>query len=201
MRSSERWFNTVFGLNVLAWAVLGVVHEDPAGRLSVVRVGIACLNVVVAVLLLLRRDAIRHAGTNEILWSLPSLVICGFAFKLSPAPADWPWYAESLFAAGVVLAVTSFLFLGRDFAVLPALRGVRVRGPYRWIRHPAYLGELTMVSACFLAGPTYAASIPAVAIVPAVVARVLVEESLLREAIAYRSYMRSVRWRILPGLW
>ena len=47
-----------------------------------------------------------------------------------------------LLVAGLLFAIASVAFLGRCFGVLPDVRGLVMRGPYRLVRHPLYLGEL-----------------------------------------------------------
>jgi protein-S-isoprenylcysteine O-methyltransferase Ste14 len=50
---------------------------------------------------------------------------------------------DLLLGAGLVFAIVSVAVLGRCFGVLPDVRGLVMRGPYRLVRHPLYLGELT----------------------------------------------------------
>lgn len=47
-----------------------------------------------------------------------------------------------LVSVGAGWSVLSLAFLGRCFGLLPEARGLVTRGPYRWVRHPVYLGEI-----------------------------------------------------------
>jgi len=48
-----------------------------------------------------------------------------------------------LVVAGSALAIVSLVHLGRCIGVMPEARGLVTSGPYRWVRHQVYLGEIT----------------------------------------------------------
>lgn len=196
MPGTERALNVILGANVLAWAALGIIDSSPAKRW-----GITLLNVLVGVLFITRRPLRRSGSAVLCAICLPSFIVWGLAFYLSPRPDQWPDYAVGLFALGAIVTAASFLCLGRSFAVLPADRGTVMHGPYRVVRHPAYAGELLMVVACFAAGPTWPALIPLAAAAPLVALRILAEKRLLSRSINYREYSQHVAWRLLPGVW
>jgi len=198
----ERAFNWALGLSVLSWAVLGLVNAEPLDRLTPVRLTISALNLAVGALFVARAPAIRHGSVADIAVAVPGVAVAGAALKLAPAPHEWPLWAEVPFVAGAALALVSFVFLGRSFAILPAVRGVVVRGPYRLVRHPAYLGELLMVVGCYVARPAELLGLlPLAFAVPLVVLRIRAEERALETAPDYGVYSGKVRWRLVPGVW
>jgi protein-S-isoprenylcysteine O-methyltransferase Ste14 len=174
---------------------------DVATRLTVVRIGTTILHLVVGGLFLVRKPLAHNGDLRGVLLCLPSLVVCGIAFKLAPPANVWPVASQVTFAAGTVLAVVSSIYLGRCFAVLPAVRGVVSNGPYRIVRHPVYAGEFLMILGCFLSDPQPLHIAPLAAAVPLLVVRIRVEERLLQGEPAYREYADSVQWRLLPGVW
>lgn len=92
------------------------------------------------------------------------------------------------------------LILRRSFGITAANRGVKITGPYRFMRHPMYagylmvhIGVLTVMFSPYnlmLYGICWTAQI----------LRLLAEERLLSEDPIYRDYMRQVRWRLIPGV-
>ncbi len=200
MSIAERVFDWTLALSAWSWAALGLAHAAPDDRFTVVRLGIAALHLVVGGLVLRRTRLERLGDPAQLAAALPALVISGVALKLAPLPHCWPIAAQLVFGIGLVLTIASLLSLGRDFAILPALRGVQTRGPYALVRHPAYLGELMLLLACGLAGPPLHAW-PVLAALPLVALRIHAEERLLERSFAWCSYREQVRWRLIPRIW
>lgn len=77
----------------------------------------------------------------------------------------------------------------------------RVVGPYRWMRHPIYLGWMLIVFGV----PEMTGTRLTFAIVSSayLVIAIPFEERSLTAAFGetYRAYQRRVRWRVLPGIW
>lgn len=75
-------------------------------------------------------------------------------------------------------------------------------GLYAVVRHPMYSGVALMCLSLPVALGSYWAIIPAVLIVPVLVARIKNEERvLLRELEGYREYTQKTRYRLIPGVW
>ena len=188
----------MLGLSLLGWAIAGVVSAD---GLSPPRLTIVALQLVVGVLLLQRSPCGRSGSPGALLVSIPSLVAGGVSLSLAPPLVCWSTAIDVVFAAAGVLAIVAFLWLSRSFAILPALRGIVVGGPYRLVRHPAYVGELTMVGACTAAAEHVAALLLFPLTVALIVPRILAEERLLDDTPTYASYAARVRYRLVPGVW
>ena len=92
------------------------------------------------------------------------------------------------------------LVLRRSFGVAPANRGVKISGPYRFVRHPMYAGY-AMVHLAVMILMFHPINIVIYAIGWwAQILRLLAEERLLGQDPAYAEYMQAVRWRLIPGL-
>ena len=75
-------------------------------------------------------------------------------------------------------------------------------GPYALVRHPMYSGVIIMYLASPVALGSYWALLPAVLIVPLLIARIYNEEQvLLRDLPGYKEYTQSVVFRLIPGVW
>jgi len=75
-------------------------------------------------------------------------------------------------------------------------------GPYRYVRHPGYLGGLAFgLSAPLLLG-SLLALVPSILAAALLVGRTVLEDNtLLAELDGYRTYANEVRFRLLPYLW
>ena len=103
-------------------------------------------------------------------------------------------------AVGLALVVTGKITLGRSFGVVPANRGVVVRGPYTFVRHPIYTGYLVTHLSFLVAHPTpWNISIVLVADT-ALILRALMEERVLSTDVTYQSYCQRVGWHLVPGV-
>ena len=136
-------------------------------------------------------------------WALAFGGACATLF-LRPAttaslgPGEIGWALQTL---GFVAAFWCKAALFRNFGVAPAIRGVEVRGPYGFVRHPMYASYFIAQLGFLYAFPTLwnAAIIATWAIIQ--VLRVNAEERLLRTDARYQAYVAQVRWRLIPGLY
>ena len=75
-------------------------------------------------------------------------------------------------------------------------------GPYAIVRHPMYAGVIVMYLLTPLALGSWWAVIPALPLVPILIARIRNEEHVLATRLeGYAAYMRTTRSRLIPGVW
>jgi protein-S-isoprenylcysteine O-methyltransferase Ste14 len=101
---------------------------------------------------------------------------------------------------GACVIVIAKLRLGRSFGLMPANRGVIVRGPYNVVRHPIYTGYLITHVAFLLAHPELLNVLVIALGDCALVIRALMEERVLRGDAEYRNYCSRVSWHLVPGV-
>ncbi|NIV30447.1 MAG: DUF1295 domain-containing protein [Anaerolineae bacterium] len=79
---------------------------------------------------------------------------------------------------------------------------VATGGPYRYVRHPGYVGFIVSAFAMPLALGSLWALIPAAVTLCLFVVRTALEDRMLQEKLpGYREYARHTRYRLLPGVW
>jgi protein-S-isoprenylcysteine O-methyltransferase Ste14 len=125
-------------------------------------------------------------------------------FGWSNVPVSIIVGSEILVCIGYLLVV--LVFRENQFAsrIIEVVKGQTViqSGPYRIVRHPMYLGTILMYVASPLALGSYWAIIPAVFIIPVLIARIINEEKVLtKELEGYSEYKQKTRYRLIPGIW
>lgn len=136
-----------------------------------------------------------------VAFSLPGFDV---RFGWSNVPAWVSLVADVLVFIGYmtfvwVLMVNSYL---SRVVEVEAGQKVVTTGPYAIVRHPMYAGISLMYVATPVALGSFWALIPAVFIVPLLVARLRNEEQVLRRDLpGYEEYTHKVKYRLLPGIW
>jgi protein-S-isoprenylcysteine O-methyltransferase Ste14 len=179
-----------------SWMVWRVLHsENPFAPLLVLS------ESAVLVFMLIRRP------TERISVSLGDwlLAMTATSAPLLIVPADQGLEATIPLAVVFILLgnlgqATAKLFLRRSFGIAPANRGIKVSGPYRYVRHPMYASYLVVHIGLFLLMPSLLNLVIYAIGWWAQVLRLLAEERLLAADPAYRDYTAQVRWRLIPGV-
>jgi protein-S-isoprenylcysteine O-methyltransferase Ste14 len=79
---------------------------------------------------------------------------------------------------------------------------VATGGPYRFVRHPAYVGYVVSGLSLPLVLGSWCALGPAIVLAAVMFVRTALEDrTLLGELSGYRDYAGRVRYRLLPGVW
>lgn len=147
------------------------------------------------------------AGLGAGLLPFASWVVSALDRRFVWAP-EAPAALQALGGASLVLGWAVFLwavFSNRFFASTVQLQqdhAVQTGGPYRWVRHPGYLGLLIyQPAAALLLGSWWGLAV-ALCSVPLIVLRTILEDRWLRDRLpGYRDYAASVPHRLLPGIW
>jgi protein-S-isoprenylcysteine O-methyltransferase Ste14 len=202
------WPAYVFALP-LAARIFGFLHNHydsslhaKAAYLQEV-VTIVFLALVVALFAIRRRSLSSGHATF-----VPGLVALVGTFLLNVVaylPVDDTTSTEALFASSAVVVVGtmwtiwSLATLGRCFGLFPEVRGLVMRGPYRLVRHPVYLGELISAVGLLLAKPNVLIVLVFAVFVALQYWRTIYEERALSEAFPehYPAYAKRVA-RLIP---
>ncbi|HFC08850.1 MAG TPA: isoprenylcysteine carboxylmethyltransferase family protein [Chloroflexi bacterium] len=177
-------------LGALFAAVLAAAEAQSGGVLGAL---VAVQALLAGVLILVHRKPQAEAplGVRLLAWGA---VLLPLALRTD---GRRPLWAVGVSAAGLLLAIWAMASLGAAFGVAPADRGLVVRGPYRWVRHPMYTGEMLTWLAVLGVSPTWS-NLVIVAMLGVVIGvRTRWEERLVAE---YDRYRQSTPARFLPGV-
>lgn len=166
--------------------------------------GLTCVFYALIIWCYLRRGPASATSPSVTAHMAAITATCApFAISLlprAPVTAGRQLATDLLLAAGAAWAVWSLRSLGRNLSVLAQARAVADRGPYRFVRHPLYTGELVSALGLALAAGTPAAFACWLGLVGLQVYRALREEQVLLQALpGYRAY-RSRTAALLPGI-
>jgi protein-S-isoprenylcysteine O-methyltransferase Ste14 len=165
------------------------------------------------------RSGFNKGGRRAERWSLLVVIAAAVGGTLgalelvhwqaaSVGAAQWPLFVAGLvlMAAGIFLRQWAIFVLGRFFTVDVRIhpdQTVVDRGPYRWVRHPAYTGLVLFFVGVGLALSNWA-SLIVLALVPTagLLVRIHSEERALLAGLGedYRRYAATHR-RLFPGIW
>jgi protein-S-isoprenylcysteine O-methyltransferase Ste14 len=102
---------------------------------------------------------------------------------------------------GICGSLWALVHLRNSFSILAEARRVVTSGPYRFVRHPLYLGEAaTMLGLCLTLGTLSAILFWALITFLQLFRARIEEDKLSREFAEYRHY-REGTWFILPGIY
>jgi protein-S-isoprenylcysteine O-methyltransferase Ste14 len=154
------------------------------------------------VFLILTRRFPKTVSKHPLDWAL-SLLAVNAPLLAAPAAASTfvpSQIATALMFAGMIIQISAKAALWRSYGLIPANRGVKTRGPYRFVRHPMYAGYALTHIGFLLGFPSLQNLLLYFTTFLIEVARLLREELILKKDPLYREYATRVRYRLLPGV-
>ena len=140
-----------------------------------------------AILFVSGLDAGRFHWTKSL--SLPVYIVSYFLFVLSYLFLFWAMWVNPFFSSVVRIQTD------RGQTVIQS-------GPYRFVRHPGYLGGIVwMLTSALVLGSLWALIPSGVTAVLLLIRTYLEDRTLQNELPGYIEYAHKVRYRLLPGIW
>lgn len=182
-------------LGLAFFAFAAVISALAAWEYPSVLAWLAALHNAILAGLYARRQPAREYDQRGLWLGLLAAVLP----LAAPYPEKVPLVNLVIGILGYVLVIWSLLALGSRFGIAPADRGLVAYGPYRFVRHPMYLGELILRLALVVNSPQpFLAASLFLALAAIQVLRAIREEHIIS---GYPAYAHQVRFRLIPGVW
>jgi protein-S-isoprenylcysteine O-methyltransferase Ste14 len=130
----------------------------------------------------------------------------GWTLGLSPVPV-------ALQIVGLVMAVLAYalttwaMTVNAYFSQIVRIQddrghSVATDGPYRYVRHPGYVGAIAFdLGTSIMLGSLWAIILSVVSVALFVVRTALEDKTLQKELAGYKDYAQRVRYRLIPNVW
>jgi protein-S-isoprenylcysteine O-methyltransferase Ste14 len=201
-----RIFGSVWFLLLALFVGGGLVVTWPTlpWQQAVSRICLCVFYLVLWVLIVIRSPPIAEArGVSPRLAAFVGTYLpWSITFFGNTADAVWHLLSSICVVGGTLLMLLTISHLGKSFSLAPQARTIVRTGPYRWIRHPLYLGEEIAILGTVL--QVFAPVTVAIFFIHLAVqmCRIFYEERLLQQVLpAYASYGRAAPWRLVPYVW
>ncbi|HZP10267.1 isoprenylcysteine carboxylmethyltransferase family protein [Methyloceanibacter sp.] len=173
----------------------------PGSEVDFVTVLILLSEILPVIFILSRRrsDAVSRKPSDWLL-GISGAIIPLLVSPTGPGSLAPHGVCAVIMLAGLYLQISAKVSLGQSFGLVAANRGVKVVGPYRFVRHPMYAGYMIAHVGFLLAFPSLWNAALYSAEFAIQVARLLREEHFLGQDQAYRAYAARVRYRLLPAI-
>ena len=210
-------------------AFMAVVLFLSSGRLNWmwawIFIGLNLIGVLINSIILLRYNPETIAERAEAegmkdwdkivsgLWAVTYYILMLLVAGLDTRFGWTPLLALALYVAGSIVFVLGFAFFSwamisnayfTAVVRIQAERGQTIctTGPYRFVRHPGYVGAIIQSLATpLLLGSLWALIPGGVAAILMVTRTALEDQTLHQELDGYQDYAQQVRYRLLPGIW
>jgi len=158
-------------------------------------------------------DNSADRGTRRLMWILMVTAFGGAWFPVVFGPGLWLNLGEWLTWVGILMMISGIIFrryaigvLGEFFTATVQIRKdhqIIKNGPYRFIRHPSYLGILILALGNGIALANWISFLLCLALpIAGIILRIRVEEKVLAQHFGeqYQNYKKNT-WRILPYIY
>jgi len=198
----KRWFNILNNLFLAGMYVFMVVAmvENYIETHEISSLLIIFFEAIIIILVLARRKP------KEFTYSIDEWF---YAFAGTMAPlllrpvldANDSLILEAILISGIIIYLFGAVSLGRSFGVVPANRGVKTSGLYKFVRHPVYFGyAVTYIG--FVSQHLSLRNIIVITVFFLFQAlRIVCEEEFLSKDKEYREFKKKTRWRLIPFVW